>query len=295
MSNKILIVGGTGFLGNALINKLARIRDNNITCVYSSKKKIINRKSKVKYLLCDISKLKNIKRKLNKNFDIVVNFAGYVDHKKKTKTVNSHFNGCKNLANHFSEKKLKLFIQIGSSLEYGKIKSPHKENVKCKPISHYGRAKYLATKYIQKNVKKYLILRPYQIYGPHQKKDRLIPIIIDGCLKDKSFECSDGSQFRDFLFVDDFSDLILKILKSKKISSGIYNIGSGKPHKVKDIINLIQKKIRKGKPLFGKLNMRKEEMVYSFPNIKKIQNSYKWKPKRNINFGLNKTIKFYEK
>ena len=41
--------------------------------------------------------------------------------------------------------------------------------------------------------------------------------------------------------------------------------------------------------------MRKEEMVYSFPNIKKIQNFYKWKPKININFGLNKTIKFYEK
>ena len=39
--------------------------------------------------------------------------------------------------------------------------------------------------------------------------------------------------------------------------------------------------------------MRKEEMIYTFPNIKKIQNSYKWKPKTNINFGLNKTIKFY--
>lgn len=188
-----------------------------------------------------------------------------------------------------------MFIQIGSSLEYGKIKSPHKENFKCKPISYYGKAKYLATQYLKKNTNKYIILRPYQIYGPNQKKDRLIPITIDSCLKNKSFGCTDGSQFRDFLFVDDFSDLILKILKSKKIFSGIYNIGSGKPYQIKNLINLIQKKIKKGKPIFGKLKMRKEEMVFTYPNIKKIKKFYKWKPKININNGLNKTIKFYEK
>ena len=258
------------------------------------KKKIkkFQQKKNIKYIYLNINKIKK-NPKFELDFDYIINLAGNINHKNKFQTYKAHYSGVKNLLKIINLKKLKLFIQIGSSLEYGKIKSPHKENFKCKPISHYGRAKYLATKYIQKNIKKYLILRPYQIYGPHQKKDRLIPIIIDGCLKNKSFRCSDGSQFRDFLFVDDFSDLILKILKSKKTFNGIYNIGTGNPLKVKDIINLIQKKIRKGKPLFGKLNMRKEEMIYTFPNIKKIQNSYKWKPKTNINLNLNKTIKFY--
>ena len=41
--------------------------------------------------------------------------------------------------------------------------------------------------------------------------------------------------------------------------------------------------------------MRKEEMVYTYPDIKKIKKFYKWKPKVNINNGLNKTIKFYAK
>jgi len=58
-------------------------------------------------------------------FDYVVNFGGHVDHLNKVKTYNSHFIGVKNLVNFFLKKNdLKKFIQIGSSAEYGKIKSP---------------------------------------------------------------------------------------------------------------------------------------------------------------------------
>ena len=53
-------------------------------------------------------------------------------------------------------------------------------------ISHYGKSKFLSTKFIQKKIKNYIILRPYQIYGPYQKINRLIPLVINSCLKNKS-------------------------------------------------------------------------------------------------------------
>ena len=51
--------------------------------------------------------------------------------------------------------------------------------------------------------------------------------------KNKSFPCSEGFQLRDFLYVDDFNSLLIKIIKKKKIKSGIYNVGTGKPIRVK--------------------------------------------------------------
>ena len=49
-----------------------------------------------------------------------------------------------------------------------------------------------------------MIIRPYQIYGPYQDLNRFIPIIINNCLQNRKFPCSDGNQFRDFLYIDDF-------------------------------------------------------------------------------------------
>ena len=48
---------------------------------------------------------------------------------------------------------------------------------------------------------KFVILRLYQIYGPNQEINRLIPIVISSCLKNKKFNCSSGIQVRDFLYV----------------------------------------------------------------------------------------------
>ena len=123
----------------------------------------------------------------------------------------------------------------------------------------------------------------------------MVPIVIESCLKNKSFACTDGSQFRDFLYVDDFCELIKKILKKKNNINGVYNVGFGKPNKVKDVIKLIQKKINRGNPIFGKIKMRTEEMKFTYPNINKVKTIYKWRPKIKINDGLKKTIDFYAK
>ena len=53
--------------------------------------------------------------------------------------------------------------------------------------------------------------------GRIKKKNRLIPIIINSCLNERKFSCTHGLQLRDFLFVEDFINLILKIIKKKKI------------------------------------------------------------------------------
>ena len=183
MKETMLVTGGTGFIGYHLLKKLKRKFS---IFSLSSKKPSAKRKIKnVKYLNCDISKKKSLFNKLNKlrKIDYVINLAGYVDHSNKKKTSETHYHGCKHLVDFFTSKKIKLFIQIGSSLEYGNQKTPHHEKLKCYPIGTYGKSKLKSTKYILKISKKKnlpsIILRLYQIYGPNQSINRLIPTVID--------------------------------------------------------------------------------------------------------------------
>ena len=93
-------------------------------------------------------------KKIKPNYDYVVNLAGYVDHSHKVKTMKSHYVGFKNLTHLFLNTKIKKFVQIGSSVEYGKIKSPqHERNSDNKTFSIYGRAKLLSTSYHKAYIK----------------------------------------------------------------------------------------------------------------------------------------------
>ena len=212
--------------------------------------------------------------------------------------MNSHFQGCKNLIDIFKNRKIKNFIQIGSSLEYGSVKSPHRETIPCKPNGNYGLAKFKATNYLKKNGRQFnvpfTILRLYQIYGPNQTNNRLIPMVINTCLDNKKFPCTLGNQRRDFLYVEDLINLIIKVLR-KKPRNEIYNVGTGKKLKVRKVIELINDTIGTGEPLFGKIKMRKDEMKDNFPDNSKVKKEYKWRPKYNISSGIKSTISFYEK
>ena len=84
------------------------------------------------------------------NFKYVINCGGYVDHKNKKKNHSTHFLGCKNLIKIFERNKIKLFIHIGSSSEYGNLKSPHIEKIIGNARDVYGKAKLLATQHILK-------------------------------------------------------------------------------------------------------------------------------------------------
>ena len=137
------------------------------------------------------------------------------------------------------------------------------------------------------------VLRLYLAYGPKQDTNRFFPIIIKGCIKNEKFPCSKGNQLRDFVHVEDVVEAILKSLKNKNAKGQIINIGSGKPRKIKDIINHVKKISKGGFPQFGKIKLRKDEILKIYPSIKKAKNKINWKPKISFRKGLKSTIKFY--
>ena len=300
IKNKILIPGGTGFIGF----HLALFLKNKGWNVHSLSKHRPQKKRKikgVKYIYCDVSDKKKLERKIDAHYDYIVNLSGYVDHSDQSEIILSHYNGCKNLASLFVKSKIKKYIQIGSSIEYGKIKSPQKENKKNfqKTFSFYGKAKLLSTKYLLNLKKNYgfpvTILRLYLIYGPHQDTNRIIPITIMNALHNNKFKCSQGNQLRDFLYIDDLINIIFKILKNKKSNGEIINVGSGIPISIKKLIKKICKLSKGGNPEFGKIAFRKDELLKLYPNLSKLKKIINWHQGISLEEGLKKTINYYKK
>ena len=296
IKKNILVIGGTGFLGYHICNFFYKKKWNVMSLSQNPPIKLRKLK-KIKYYFGNISKIENINflKKLDINY--VVNCAGYVDHVNKNKTYNTHVKGCTNLYKIFSKKKLSFFLHLGSALEYGSAPSPQKEEYICKPKDSYGNCKITATKFLQKTKPNFpfVVIRPYQVYGPKQDNNRIIPFIINSCLNNLEFPCSSGNQLRDFLFIDDFVSAIFKILNNKRCLRQVFNIGYGKPIKVKEVITKINIKIKSGKPKFGKILMRKYEQKKLFPSIKKASRYFNWSPKISFDDGLNKTIDYYKK
>ena len=298
---KILIPGGTGFLGYHTCLFFKK-KGWTVHSISKSKPKRVRHVKNVKYILCDIADKSKLIKKLDNYYDYIVNLSGYVDHSNNKSILKTHFNGCKNLISIFKKKKLKKFIQIGSSIEYGNQTSPQDEdkiNNKTTTYSVYGDAKLKATRYLKnlfyKQKVPITILRLYLVYGPYQEDNRVIPFVIKNCIKKIRFNCSPGNQYRDFLFVEDFVKAIYQSLKSKNSDGEIINIGNGNPIKIKNLIYKIRKLIGYGNPNFSKINFRKDEILKLYPKTLKAKKILNWNPKINLEEGLYKTIKFYKK
>jgi len=300
-NSSILVIGGTGFIGVNLVKKLLKI-GSKVTCISlkNKNKKLIHKN--LKYIFCDYTNLSLLKRKLNKPFKYIVNLGGYIDHSKffikGRDVIDSHFLSTINLLLSLKKNSLKRYLHIGTCDEYGENKSPIKENSKEDPITSYAFAKLASINLITMLNKTEnfpsTALRLFLVYGPHQKKDRLIPQVIDGCLKKKNFPVSKGIQLRDFCYVEDVVDAIILALVKKEAIGKVFNVGSGKPVSVKFIINKISKIIKQGKPQFNKIPFRKNENLKLYPSIQKISKILGWKPKTNLNVGLVKTINYYK-
>ena len=297
----LLVIGGTGFIGYHVI-KEAKKRGFRVYSISLNLPKKLRLNKGVKYLKVDITNYQQLKKKLNVNFSYVINAGGYGTHpdfgKEGDKLIKNHFFGLVNIIQVLNLKSIKKFIQIGSSLEYGKKKSPLKEIYKCNPNTPYSIAKFLSTTLLINLSKKKMlpttVLRLFQVYGPKQDSNRIIPFLIKNCIKNRKFRTTKGLQLCDFCHIEDVIRAIFKALNTKSKNGEIINIGSGKPIKIKNLIQLIIKLIGKGKPIIGALNYKKETNMKNYPNIQKAKRILNWRPLINIKHGIEKTILSYK-
>ena len=110
----------------------------------------------------------------------------------------------------------------------------------------------------------------------------------------KKFPTTSGKQIRDFCYIDDTVSAILLILTKKSTKGEVFNVASGIPIRIKNVINLVNKIVGKGRPEFNKRKLNEGENEVLYADIKKIKKKLNWAPKTNLLKGLKKTIKSFK-
>ena len=292
----ILVIGGTGFIGHHLLRATQR-KGWQITSVSlnpPSKERFVD---SVRYLHFDLSDRSLVKKHLGKDFDYVVNLGGYINHQlfrdRGHKMIDTHFTALKYLLEILPRHKLKRFVQIGSSDEYGNASAPQHEELREEPISSYSLAKVASTHFLQMLYRTEnfpsVILRLFLTYGPGQDTGRFLPQIFRGCLDDSAFPTSAGEQLRDFCYVDDTVCAILQALNVPKVDGEVFNIASGEPVSIREMIQKVCTLTRSGMPQYGVVPYRPLENMALYANISKAKQILQWEPTTSLDKGLQKT------
>ena len=242
MMQRIGITGANGVLGKILCQKL-----DVMGIKYSCFEGDIRSKQ-------DISEWIN-----NNDFDSCIHLAAIVATKQVQEDLLSAYDvntsGTINLLIELNKKwqgKDNWFFYASTSHVYESSTQPINENYCLKPISLYGKTKLLAEEVIKtmqeikSNQINYCIGRIFSFYHSSQKPPFLYPNIIKRLNEEdleKEFFLYGADSVRDFLNAEEVVDIIIKLYKKK--STGIFNIASGKPIKIRDFVqNLSNKKLK---------------------------------------------------
>jgi len=295
--SRLLVVGGTGFIGRHLCAR-AITRGMNVTSISLNIPDKASRIAGVNYYSSDLEASEPFDCLPSNRFDYVVAGGGYVDHTSFSNggisVLNTHFWGICKLVTFLNRASLKRLIHIGSSDEYGCGLSPLSETTREQPFSMYSHAKLAATQFLQMMAKSERLpsvtCRLFLVYGPGQNADRFIPQIVDGCLRDTVIKTTAGEQFRDFCYIDDVIDALFKCIEMPGIDGDVFNIASGIPISIRSVVDMICSIVSAGRPNYGALPYREGESMSLFADINHAKDRLDWQPKIGLEEGLRLTI-----
>lgn len=280
---KVLLTGGTGFIGTKFVEKFSK--EFNLI-IFSSKEKIQEQK-----IIKTIEKI---------NPDVIIHLAALSGLKncelnqKEASDVNVI--GTENIVKGCIKNNSRL-IFLSSREVYGStVMKKSDENDKLEPISVYGQTKMKAEKIIQKyGIKEnldYTILRVSNVYGPGSKSG-INRLIVDA-LNKKKIIINGGEQILNLIFIDDVIQILYLILKNNKISKEIFNIGSENTISLNEFLEILIKLLDDNieiqideKPSF--------ESSYFDPDITKQNKILEYNSKTTLNNCINITIKQMKK
>lgn len=310
----VLLTGAAGFIGYKVCELLLKngydvVGVDNLNAYYDRRLKrlrlsLLEGKQNFRFIKLDIEN-KNALKKLfaEYRFDGVINLAARAGVRYSIEKPDLYFAtnalGMLNLLQCMKDYGVKKIVLASTSSLYSGHKVPYSEDMNTeKPLSPYAASKKSAEVMLYTYRHLFgiegVILRYFTVYGPMGRPDmsyfRFIKLIDEG----KPIELyGDGSQRRDFTYVDDIAEGTVKAFETKGLGYEIINLGNNNAVELKYIIELIEHYLNK-KAKINQLPFHKADMFETCADIKKALELLNWSPKVKVEEGIKNTVEWYK-
>lgn len=190
------------------------------------------------------------------------------------------------------------FVNIGTSEIYGDVAVPFREDMAVSPVSPYSVSKYaaecLCRVFEQGHGWPIVLLRPFNAFGPGQTPDRIIPEVIVRALRGQDLRMTQGRQTREFNYVEDLADGMIRAAVIPDIEGQLFNLGCAEDVSIRDVTTKILELM--GNPVqahFGALPERPTEIWEMRCDNTRARTILGYAPRHTLEDGLRKTIDWY--
>jgi UDP-glucose 4-epimerase len=274
--SKILVTGSSGFIGTQIVKRLPA-------------SKVVTDADNGRIDLQHMQQIMKLE-----HAETVIHLGGKTPQEELgwREYFDNNVTGTLNILEYCIQKRAKKLIYV-SSYVYGNPKyCPVDEDHPVNPHNAYAESKYIGERlcqfYCDRSDLKVIILRPFNIFGKSMRDGFLIANLVNSVKNGEKTTIENKSSRRDFLYIDDFVDLILRI-KDYDSKYEIFNVGSGVSYSFEDVVNKIEKIT--SKKINIDYNDNKETFIPEVTaDISKIKNKTDWQPRVTFDDGLRKTL-----
>jgi nucleoside-diphosphate-sugar epimerase len=318
--DRVLITGGSGFLGSCLARRLIAAGQNvNLllrpgTALW----RLTDLDGQFTPRWADLRDAESVTKGVSAcKPNVIYHFATHGaigSQRDRAAVLSTNILGTANLLDALHPHEYRTLVHVGSSSEYGHKAEPIREDDRLEPRTDYAVAKAGAALLCQAEAyqgRPVAIVRVFSAYGPWEERSRLASYVMRCCRQGVTPSLTSGIQPRDFIYVDDVIDLIRLAGCLPQARGEILHAGSGNPCRVRDMVETIMSVCDTGmNPLtpgpssgerretraeFGAEAMRPDEPAYWAASIERTTAITGWKPRYGLRQGVEAMWSWFQK
>lgn len=301
----MLVTGGAGFIGSALVRKLLD-KEYEVTVLDDlsmGSRDNLPESRRLKLVVGDVRDFEQVSTVVHGHQNVMHLAAQAfipLSYQRPLEIAEVNTIGSINVFKACLNHGVKRLVHVSSSEVYGSAQyTPMDEQHPLCPHSTYSVAKVAADMWAQtfywEHELPVVILRPFNTYGPRESLPYFIPEMIRQCLKEPVIRVGNLETSRDFTYVEDTVTAMVSALETENIEGEIVNIGSGQTRKMKDILTLI--KLETGaeekQVVLDKSRLRPRDLETLVTDNAKARKILGWTPTITFEEGIQKTLKWY--